>query len=476
MDLIKEGKQKIKELEGKSMKSRLKTMIAILLTVCFLASGCTTKPKSSQNSSTNSTNKTATEATESSSEKNSEDSENVPSEPLTIETPAGVVLVGKIKKDAKGWYFESERPLNVKLTCYTDITPSYNNLTRIGMFDNSEDGTNKELYRDDTVTVAGMLQNFRGDMESLYFYPCKIEHGKTVKTGYAVPELDYPSAEPADYDPTAPLPSEMQPVVKNGHFEYNPYILTKNTLECMGNDFAVFYKDFVDAWLSYKTSCPCKDKNYAEMFLSVMYYEFPLFTADGEYDFQNGYDEDTKTLSWSYKSKSKAEHDKLISDFTMAANSFLKQVKASDSEQLRAQAVYHAFCTSMTYDYEIMTTRERIDAYYAYTLRRGICVTFACAMAQLFAQVGVNATVASGETTSGGHVWNVVTINGNNYFCDSTFELSFNSGNGFVYFGMTLKDRLNDGSGFSESNMMVGSMNIKSVSEMALSEKTLQIK
>ena len=212
------------------------------------------------------------------------------------------------------------------------------------------------------------------------------------------------------------------------------------------------------------------------MFLSVMYYEFPLFTADGEYDFQNGYDEDTKTLSWSYKSKSKAEHDKLISDFTMAANSFLKQVKASDSEQLRAQAVYHAFCTSMTYDYEIMTTRERIDAYYAYTLRRGICVTFACAMAQLFAQVGVNATVASGETTSGGHVWNVVTINGNNYFCDSTFELSFNSGNGFVYFGMTLKDRLNDGSGFSESNMTIGSMNIKSVSEMALSEKTLQIK
>ena len=135
MDLIKEGKQKIKELGGKSMKSRLKTMIAILLTVCFLASGCTTKPKSSQNSSTNSTNKTA-------------------SEPLTIETPAGVVLVGKIKKDAKGWYFESEQPLNVKLTCYTDITPSYNNLTRIGMFDNSEDGTNKELYRDDTVTVA----------------------------------------------------------------------------------------------------------------------------------------------------------------------------------------------------------------------------------------------------------------------------------------------------------------------------------
>lgn len=455
------------------MKARLKTIFSLILAVCFLLSGC-----AANSDNPNEPDKTTAAATEKDSQesKSTDTEKDIPTDPLVLETPAGAVLVGKIKKDSDGWYFEPEQPLTVKLTCYPDLTPSYDNLNRINMFADSDDGMNKELYRDDTVTVAGMLQNYRGDMDSLYLYPCKIERGKTVDSSYAMPELDYPSAEPADYDPTTPLPSGMQPVVKNGHFEYNPYILTKNTLEYLGNDFAVFYKDFVDAWLSYKTSCPCKDKNYAEMFLSVMYYEFPLFTADGEFDLQNGYDESTKTLSWSYKSKSKAEHNKLISDFTAAANSFLNQVKASDSEQLRAQAVYHAFCTSMTYDYDIMTTRERIDAYYAYTLHRGICVTFACAMSQLFAQVGVTATVVSGDTSSGGHVWNVVTIDGNNYFCDSTFELSTNSGNGFVYFGMTLKDRLNDGSGFSESNMTIGAMNTKSVSETALSEKTLQIK
>ena len=97
------------------MKSRLKTMIATLLAVCFLLSGCAITSGSSQDSSTNSTDKTASEATESTSEKNSKDNENVPAEPLVLETPAGAVLVEKIKKDAKGWYFEPEQPLNINV-------------------------------------------------------------------------------------------------------------------------------------------------------------------------------------------------------------------------------------------------------------------------------------------------------------------------------------------------------------------------
>lgn len=448
------------------MKAKIKTITAAILAVCFILSGCTANSDSSKNPSTDGSNNSASEKV---SGKTSDTS------PLVLETPAGAVLVGKIKKDSDGWYFEPEQPVTVKLTCYVDRTPTYENLKRINMFKDSDDGTNKELYRDATVTVAGMLENYR-DIDNLYFYPCKIERGKTVKVGYAMPELEYPAVESASYDPSVPLPNGMQPIVKNGYYEYNPYILTENTLENLGNDFAVFYKGFVDAWLSYKTSCPCTDKNYAEMFSSVMFYEFPLFSADGKFDFQDGYDEKTQTLNWSYKSKSKAEHDKLISDFTANANRFLKNVKASDSEQLRAQAVYHAFCTSMTYDYEIMTSRERIDAYYAYTLNRGICVTFACAMSQLFAQVGVKATVVAGDTSNGGHVWNLVTIGGKNYFCDSTYELSFNSGNAYAYFGMTMQDRLNDGNGFAKENMVVGAMNIKSVDEVTLSERSLQIK
>ena len=454
------------------MKTKIKTLIAAVLTICLTLTGCAAVPNREPASSPESTDTAASEASQTESSKADETD---PEESLMLETPAGAVLIGKIKKDSDGWFFEPEQPLTVKLTCYTDYAPTYENLKRINMFDNSVDGTNKELYRYDTVTITGMLQNYRGDMENLYLYPCRIEHGKTVLSSHAMPELDYPAVEPPSYDPSLPLPDGMQPITENGYFVYNPYILTVNTLEGMGNDFAVFYKDFVDAFLSYQTSCPCPNKYYAEMFSSVMFYEFPLFTADGELC---SYDENTKTLTWSYKSKSKSEHDNLISDFTAAANSFLKKVKASDSEQLRAQAIYHAFCPLMTYDYEVLETRERVEAYYAYTLHRGVCVTFSCAMMQLFAQVGIEATIVSGTVTTSidGHAWNLVTIDGENYFCDSTYEMSYNSGNAFVYFGMTMEDRLNDGSGFSVDQMYVGGMSTKPASEVTLAKHTLQIK
>lgn len=454
------------------MKTKIKTLIAAVLAICLILTGCAFDSNRTPAPSAKSTGTTTPEATK------TESSKTNPAEPLMLETPAGAVLVGKIKKDADGWYFEPEQPLNIKLTCYLDFTPSYNNLTRIEMFENSVDGTSKELFLYDTVTVTGMLQNYRGNMDSLYLYPCRIEHGKTVVGSHAMPELDYPAEEPPSYDPSVPLPDGMQPIIENGYYVYNPYILTVNTLEGMGNDFAAFYKGFVDAFLSYQTSCPCPSKNYAEMFSSVMFYEFPLFVADGEFDLQSGYDEKTQTMNWSYKSKSKAEHDKLISDFTAVANSFLKSVKATDSEQLRAQAIYHAFCPRMTYDYEVLESRERVEAYYAYTLNRGVCVTFSCAMMQLFAQVGIKATIVSGNVAASGdgHAWNIVTIDGENYFCDSTYELSYNSGNAFVYFGMTMEDRLNDGSGFSVDKMYVGGINTKPASEVTLAKRTLRIK
>lgn len=451
------------------MKSKFGALTAVLLAVFVFLAGC------SANSGSSSASAGSTVA-DTSGGKSEDASQTAVTEPVEIETPAGAVLVGKIRKDAEGWYFEPEQPLNIKLTCYFEFTPTYDGLKRIKMFDDSDDGMNKNIYRDDIVTVTGMLQNYRDNVDELYLYPCKIEHGKTVAGSFAMPELDYPPAGSADYDPSVPLPKKMQPTVKNGYYEYNPYMLSENTLEYLGNGFADFYVGFVDAWLSYKTSCPCSDKNYADMFLSVMYYEFPLFTADGEYDFLTGYDEKTNTLNWSYKSKDKSEHDKLISDFSAAANKFLSKAKASDSEQLRAEALYHAFCMSMTYDYDIMETRERIEAYYAYTLNRGVCVTFASALSQLFTQIGVKSTLVSGDATAGAHAWNVITLGGKNYFCDSTYELSVNSGSSYSYFGMTMNDRLNDGSGFSKDSIVIGTLNIKSADEVEISEKALQIK
>ena len=47
---------------------------------------------------------------------------------------------------------------------------------------------------------------------------------------------------------------------------------------------------------------------------------------------------------------------------------------------------------------------------------------------------------------------------------------------GFVYFGMSMQDRLNDGSGFKENELLIGGINPGYASEAAISDSSLQIK
>jgi hypothetical protein len=62
--------------------------------------------------------------------------------------------------------------------------------------------------------------------------------------------------------------------------------------------------------------------------------------------------------------------------------------------------------------------------------------------------VGIKSTLATCEyDATMGHAWSVVTLDGEVYFCDPTFELSYDNGNGYIYFGMSYADRIEDGTG-----------------------------
>ena len=265
------------------------------------------------------------------------------------------------------------------------------------------------------------------------------------------------------------LPKEMGIRIENGRYVYNPYRLSAETMDNMGDGFAAFYVDFVTAYLNYETSCPCPDEEYAMMLSTILYYEFPLFSADGELKGIRGYSDGK--LNWEY-TESREKHESLVDEFTQSANSFLKDVSPAQSEQLRAETIYHDFCPLMTYDYEVLETRKNVDAYYAYINHRGVCVTFATAYSQLLTQVGVENTLATGSDPNGlAHLWNTVTLDGQKYFCDPTYELNYKHGNAFVYFGMTLEDRLSDGTKAD----YIGRYSSVSVSEVELAKQTLQI-
>lgn len=67
---------------------------------------------------------------------------------------------------------------------------------------------------------------------------------------------------------------------------------------------------------------------------------------------------------------------------------------------------------------------------------------------QLLTQIGIRAaTVQCAYMPTIGHVWLLVTIDGNRYFCDTTFELNFDEGADYQYFGQTYSQRVEDGLG-----------------------------
>lgn len=276
-----------------------------------------------------------------------------------------------------------------------------------------------------------------------YTEPVSSRNDDTVQTAEQTTEQTTEQTAEQTGKLPGELPAEMEIRTESGRYVYNPYLLSAETLDNMGGEFAAFYVDFITAYLNYETSCPCPDREYALMLSTVLYYDFPLFAADGELKGVAGY-KDGK-LNWSYTA-GKEEHTKLIGEFRQAVNTLLADVRPEQSEQLRAEIIYHAFCPLMTYDYRVLETRENVDAYYAYINHRGVCVTFATAYSQLLTQVGIENTLATGSDSGGvAHVWNTVTLGGQKYFCDPTYELGYKQGTAFAYFGMTLEDRLSDG-------------------------------
>lgn len=420
---------------------KLSLFLSVLLAVCLCA--CNVSEQTVGGTETNiDTVETSQSVTE------EKDPDITVKSPLDIETIGGVVIVGVIGFDEAGWHIVPEQPLNITYNYFYDNPSVFSEQTRISMVDPKDDGIDKAVYLGQIVTVHGTFRFIRNDFETLYLSPYNITIGKIVDESYGDSELKAPEGTADLYDRTKPLPKSMESQIVNGKYSYNAFMLSEESLQLMGNDFALFYCDFVDALLNYRSEVPCPERSYAEMLGSVIYYDLPLFNACARpFEFFKHYDSESDKVSIEYR-YSEYEHRKLITDFFGAADEMLETVTPDMSDVEKAKNIYHQLCTRMVYDYSALEDFERKDSYYAYLYNSGVCVTFANVYNQLLTQVGIKTTVASCDyTATMGHVWSVVTLDGKNYFCDPTFELSYDQGNGYIYFGMNYADRTKDGLG-----------------------------
>jgi hypothetical protein len=432
----------------------MKKIISILILsamICQLLTACQTQDEKTDDNKQTDKESTveSTDEGNQADETESDDRElDIAPMPLDIETIGGVVIVGKIGFDEKGWYIVPEQPLNITYEYFLDNPSVFPNQTRISMTDPKEDGVDKSVYLGQTVTVEGEFRFVRNDFDTLYLLPYTVTIGKIAEASYGDSNLKAPDKNVDKYDPSCPLPKYMEPMIIQGKYIFNAFMLSDESIRLMGNDFASFYCDFVDAFLGYRSEVPCPNKEYAEMLSTIIYYDFPLFDACAEpFEFFKHYNGETDTITIKYK-YSADEHQDLLDRFLKAGDEILAAVTPDMSEAEKAKAIYHEICTRMVYDDSALEILERKNSYYAYLNNSGVCVTFANVYNQLLTQVGIKSTIASCDyAPTMGHVWSIVTLDGKDYFCDPTFELSRDSGNGYIYFGMSYADRINDGTG-----------------------------
>lgn len=369
-------------------------------------------------------------------------------DPIDIETTGGVVIVGTVGFDDAGWYIAPEQPLNISYEYFLDNPSVFPEQTSIRLIDPEVDGMDKAVYLGHTVTIHGQFRFVRNDFETLYLSAYTITMGKLVEESYGDSELKAPEGPVDLYDRSEPLPKYLEPMVMDSQYIYNAFMLSEETLQLLGNDFALFYCDFVDAILSYRSEVPCSEQVYAELLGTVIYYDFPIFNAVAEpFEFLKHYDSETGTIHIDYK-YGEDEHQKLLTQFLAAADEMLANVTPDMSDMEKAKTIYHELCTRMVYDDRALENLSRKDSYYAYLNNSGVCVTFANVYNQLLTQVGIKATLATCEyDATMGHVWSIVTLDGEDYFCDPTFELSYDNGSGYIYFGMNYADRTENGLG-----------------------------
>ena len=427
--------------------------LVLLAMLCASLSGCFQLNTSDPTQSTTGRNPvqtaptTETENTDP-TENTTQPTETEPVPPVDIDTVGGAVLVGVIGYDEQGWYLQPEQPLNVSYEYFLDKPSVFPEQTRIAMFDPSVDGVEKARYHGQTVTMEGTFRFYRNDFETLYFAPYTITLGKLVPQSYGAPDLKMPEGSKNLLDPSQPLPKYMEPMIRDGKYVYNAFMLSEESLQLMGNAFADFYVGFVDAFLNYRSEIECPDKRFAEMLSSIIYYDFPLYSACAEtVEYVKHYDPETKILSIVYKHDAQT-HRNIVDRFLEAADTLLAEASPDKTDVENAKSIYHALCTHMTYDYSALTEFERKESYYAYLHNSGVCITFANVYNQLLTQVGIKTTLARCDhPETVGHVWSVVTLDGEQYFCDPTYELSYDSGAGYHFFGMNYADRTADGLG-----------------------------
>ena len=158
--------------------------------------------------------------------------------------------------------------------------------------------------------------------------------------------------------------------------------------------------------------------DYMSRQLNGYYYEFD--------DSKTGYLTITYTISFFTTKEQENEMDEKVDEI-------IKSLKLSGkTDYQKVKSIYDYLCENVVYDmfsYSVaMTTQGRMhnpvghSAYGALCNGTAVCQGYAAAFYRLALEAGIDGRVIFGESSGGGHAWNIVKLDGKYYLLDSTWD------------------------------------------------------
>ena len=255
--------------------------------------------------------------------------------------------------------------------------------------------------------------------------------------------------------PTAtPLPSatpipSVTPRAASYFGEFQPYVISDVMKDYLGEEIVQDYYNFCEAVLAEKDSFPCHSfEGYSDAYYllsrSFFPYGYDAVCCPEESDFKDGMAkiryEETKEWRQQHYNELKEATEKIVSE--------VFREEYSDFEKMIA--LYQYFANNYVYDYDMNHVIDGYREVYLPLMKKtGVCNEFSGAYAFLLHQVGVEVDFANGNINEGsiGHRWNIVRLDGEYYFVDTTWALSSKS---LRYFLMDTDQRTQNGTEFSE--------------------------
>ena len=239
---------------------------------------------------------------------------------------------------------------------------------------------------------------------------------------------------------------------ENNNTEFNIDLTKVSPLiqENVSEDVIVAAKTVIEGFLRYENSVEIKISGNSQRFLNDMAYVIhctcPIFGAFTDFNEMSSYDETSGKVSWSFFEE-EAEFKSKLQSFYDATETYLSDIKPTDSEAMRAMLLYYAVIDDLNYDYDLLgenydkLSKEEANLksspYYVLSEKSGICTNIAQAYMFLCTQADITCGTVLHTGGSGMHMWNIVQIDGKFYYCDPTWDANTS----LKYFGITSADR-----------------------------------